>query len=165
MYKKNDEKDNYIIIIYKPKQNNKTKVRIFGRIFVENNKDKCNITYRGKDFKLKEFFEDIDENYNHNGQILLTLNGINNITDISHFFANCDNLESIIILQKNNFFKTTNLIQKNDSSLNNSTINFSKDINSLSSDINRKNNFYMVIYHYYLQNYQLFQKVQIHSMI
>ena len=140
MDQKNDEKDNYIIIIYKPKENNDTKVRIFGKEFVKNNKDKCCITYRGKCYELKEFFEDIDCNYNHNGEILLTLNGINNITDISYFFAECDNIETIILL-KDNFFNVTNLIEE-DSSENNSSINLTNNANSFCSSIKRENNFY-----------------------
>ena len=142
MSQKNDEKNNYIIIIYKPKENNNTKVRIFGSNFVENNKGKCYITYGGINHKLKEFFEDIDENYNHNGLIIFTLNGINNVTDISYFFAECDNLESIILLQKNIYLKTINKIKDDSSENNNLSINFSNDINSLSSYINGKNNFY-----------------------
>ena len=117
MNKENVEKDNYIIIIYKPKENNDDndddngdnydnggKIRIFGRKFIENNKDNCDITYNGISHKLTEFFEDIEEKYDHKGEILLTLNGINNITDISYIFAKCKKLESIIILPKNIFF-------------------------------------------------------------
>ena len=40
-------------------------LRILGYIFVYNNKDKCKIIYKDKEYDLKEYFEDIDNNYNH----------------------------------------------------------------------------------------------------
>ena len=58
------------IIIMKPIENNKERVRIFGKKFVKNNQDKCKIEYKDKIYELKEYFEDIDNNYNHKDEIL-----------------------------------------------------------------------------------------------
>ena len=44
---------------YKPKENNKEKVRILGKEFIGNNKFICKIIYKRKSFELKEYIEDI----------------------------------------------------------------------------------------------------------
>ena len=49
--------------------NNNDKIRIFGKIFVNNNKDKCKIIYNDIEYDLKEYLEDIDNNNNFNGII------------------------------------------------------------------------------------------------
>ena len=40
------------------------KIRIFGDLFVENNKDKCKIIYKGKEEEIKSYIE--IENINNN---------------------------------------------------------------------------------------------------
>ena len=54
----------------KIKQN---KLRIFGNIFVKNNKDKCKIIYNNIEYDLKEYFEEIDNNYNKKDLITFEL--------------------------------------------------------------------------------------------
>ena len=49
-------KKNSITIIYK-NNNDDNKIRIFGKEFVENNKNNCKIIYKSKEFLLKEYFE------------------------------------------------------------------------------------------------------------
>ena len=74
----------------------KEKLRIFGEIFVKNNKDKCKIIYKEKEFEMQEYFEDIDNNYNnYKNEIILKLRIYNNITDLSHMFDGCKSLFSI----------------------------------------------------------------------
>ena len=105
MMEKKEIKNEYIIIILKPIKNNEERVRIFGEKFVKNNKNKCHIEYNGKKYELKEYFEDIDNNYNHKNEIILILAGINNITNMSYLFYSCDKLSSILIFSGNDLFK------------------------------------------------------------
>ena len=41
-------------------------IRIFGKKFIKHNKNKCKIIYNNKKYKLKEYLNEIDNNYNHN---------------------------------------------------------------------------------------------------
>ena len=56
-------------LIFNPNENNENKednkIRIFGARFINKNKGKYKIIYKNKKFKLKEYFEDIDKNYNN----------------------------------------------------------------------------------------------------
>ena len=38
-------------------------IKIFHKDFVDRNKDKCKIIYKNKEYELKEYFEDVDNNY------------------------------------------------------------------------------------------------------
>ena len=117
-----DKSDNeiYFIMIYKPKENKKEKqdiikklkenyfpldgekdfeedvVRIFGRYFVGQNINKCKIIYNNKKYNLKEYFNEIDSNYNHEiKEIKLKLIIINNITNMKDMFHGCFYLSSV----------------------------------------------------------------------
>ena len=104
--KKHNNADNDIIrILFKPIKNNIKNVRIFGKEFVKNNKDKVYIEYKDAKYELKEYFEDIDENYNHNDEISFVLRGINNITDMSYIFANCNKLSLLEISSEEDLFE------------------------------------------------------------
>ena len=48
---------NDIRIIYKPKKDRKEKTRLFGEIFVKNNKDKAKIIFNGNEYELKEYLK------------------------------------------------------------------------------------------------------------
>ena len=98
-------------IIYKPDKNNINKVRIFGKIFVYQNKDNCKIIYKGNEYAIKENFEDINNNYNHKDEIKLILKTNYDITDLSYMFAECDTLISFSDITKNNFDQ---IIEEND---------------------------------------------------
>ena len=90
----NSENYIYIEIIYKPNEKNEDKVRIFGENFINNNKQKCSIIYNEKEYQLKEYFEEIDDSYNHKDQIILKLKIISQIMDISYMFYECNTLFS-----------------------------------------------------------------------
>ena len=78
----NDEKNiNIIRIIYNPSENGPTK--IFGENFVNNNSKKCKIKVNDNLFELVSNFE--LKNINE-----IKLYGINEITDLSYMFHNCD---------------------------------------------------------------------------
>ena len=80
-------------IIYKP--NKEGKVRLFGNYFVNNNKEKCKIIYNNKEYELKEYFNDIDKEYNNKNEIKIKLKGINNVTNMGTMFLGCDTLSSL----------------------------------------------------------------------
>jgi len=71
-------------------------IRILGKDFVKQNKNNCKIIYNNKKYKLKEFLNEIDDNYNHNNkEIKLKIIGINNIIDFSDMFHGCFHLLSV----------------------------------------------------------------------
>ena len=71
-------------------------IRLFGYNFVKQNKNNCKIIYNNKKYKLKEYLNEIDNNYNHNiNEIKLKLTGINNITDFTDMFHGCIHLLSV----------------------------------------------------------------------
>ena len=120
-----DNEEDYIIFEVKYKGTIKDKNRIFHSSFVENNKNYCDIIYLGKQFELKEYFEDIDVNYNHNAPIKFLLKIKNNIKDISCMFCNCETLLSIKDINDN---------------YNNNKINENNSISSESNVSNRTEN-------------------------
>ena len=92
---------NEITIIYKI--NNSKEIKIFGEEFVKNNKGKCKIIYKGKDYELEEYFK-----IKNNEDILeIKLSGINNVTDMNYMFHDCKFLESLSNISK---WKTDNVI-------------------------------------------------------
>ena len=113
MSEKNKTKNDYVAILFKPIDNNEENVRIFGREFVKNNKHKCYIEYKDKKFELCEYFEDIDNNYNHKDEILFFLIGINHINNMSYLFADCNTLSSLLIFSGNDFMKNLEQINGN----------------------------------------------------
>ena len=96
----NSAKTNLFKIFYLPKENNEEKVRIFGGKFINNNKDKCKIIFNNKKYELKEYFEDIDNNYNHKDLIIFKLIFIHNIINMSYMFAGCNSLISLHNISK-----------------------------------------------------------------
>jgi len=78
-----------IEIVYNPRLNNDNEVRIFGNNFVDNNKNKCKILYNYNDYELKEYFEEINNNYDKENNIILTLRIIDNIVDLSYMLYEC----------------------------------------------------------------------------
>ena len=95
---------NEITIKYKilPKE---TKIRIFGKEFVENNSNKCKIQQKEQQYDLQEFFEI----KNGEEKIELIITGINDITDMSNIFSECNSLESIDNILKWNTNNVTNM--------------------------------------------------------
>ena len=85
----------YLIAKYKPDKDNDERVKILERYFTKKNKDKAKIIYKNKIYELKEYFEDIDINYNHKDLIKFKIIFIHNIIDISYMFYDCDTLISL----------------------------------------------------------------------
>ena len=83
--------------------------RILGKKFVKNNKNKCILIYKNKKYALKEYFEEIDNNYKNKGIIKLKLYGINNISDMSRMFYGCYYLSSVSDYPKRNERNINNL--------------------------------------------------------
>ena len=81
--------------------------KFFGEKFVEENKNKCKIIIKGKEYELKSYFGDkIYEIFETRKEMEITLKGINNITDLSHMFCGCTSLNSITNFEK---LKTNNI--------------------------------------------------------
>ena len=150
------EEDVYFEIVYK---HNKDKIRIFDNDFINKNKDKCKIIYKNKEYELKEYFEDIDNNYKNKEEISFILRINKNITDISYMFYNCVELllirditnvnysykDSLIINDMQNEINYSNENEENDEIFNqNKQNNLCKDlepdqISSSLSNITNKN--------------------------
>ena len=99
--------DDDIEIRYKVNKdkNNLNSIRIFGKKFVENNKNNFKILYRDEEFDLIEEFR-ID-NYDINkGFLIIKLKYINYTTDMSYMFSECNSEFEIINL---NSYNITNL--------------------------------------------------------
>ena len=90
----NDIKEDSIEINYKPDKD-KEKLRIFGEKFVDNNKNKCRIIYKNKEYNLCEFIDDIDNDYKSKDIISIKLKDYNNIKEMSHMFSDCSELSSL----------------------------------------------------------------------
>ena len=90
--------DRYNIIFeltYKFDKTNKSKMRILGKKFIENNKFKGEIIYNMHKFDLIEYFEDIEDSKYHKDKIILFLCLDDNIYNISFIFYECTSLISI----------------------------------------------------------------------
>jgi len=109
LYTEMNDKNLEIDLNYKPKEDNKNKVRIFGKNFVSNNMQKCKILYNGNEYDLKEYLEDIDNKYNNKDSVLIKLKGINNITDMSYMFYGCNSLSLISDVSIWNTSNVTNM--------------------------------------------------------
>ena len=83
-----DKKYKNIPIIYNLKDN-KGKHRIFGKKFVENNKNIAKIEINGKKYELKEYLEDAFNNFVNNDFIQLNLILYDCIVDMSYMFYEC----------------------------------------------------------------------------
>ena len=137
----NVDKKDRVTIIFKPKQNNIENTRILGKSFVENNNDKCYIEYQGAIHDLKEYFEDIDNNYNHQDIKVFFLIGVNKIKDMSYLFADCNNLSLLLITSEYNFWKNMDKIDETFFKKNISSFDFSSESNSCFSNKDNTNSF------------------------
>ena len=110
-------------ILYHPinKQNKiekNKKLKILDQSFIINNKDKCKIIYKNKEYELKEYFEDIDNNYNKKDEITIKLRINKDIVDMRYMFYKCNSLIKIRVITKVNSFndKTLDLSNFDDDS-------------------------------------------------
>ena len=90
-----------ITIIYQIIKELDTKINLFGKKFVDNNKGKCKISINNND--EQDLIESIDnqshsELFNFEGkfiEIIVTLKGLQNITDASDMFKDCFSLSAL----------------------------------------------------------------------
>ena len=108
------DKNEEIEIIYKPikeqemeEENKKEKIRIFGKYFVNINYQKCKIIYEDREYELTEYINDIDEDFNN--EIKIKLKGINNISNMSYMFYECNSLSSLPDISKWNTSNVTDM--------------------------------------------------------
>ena len=104
-----NDKNMEILIKYKPKKDNEEKVRIFGKNFVNNNIHKCKIIYKEEEYELKEYLKDIDIFYDNKEEFEIKLKGINNITNMSFMFYECNSLSSLPDISKWNTSNVNNM--------------------------------------------------------
>ena len=97
MSKVNGVENNDIEMVYKVKDDNEQLLQLFSKPFVDNNIGKCKIIYNENEYELKQYFEEIDDNYKSKDLIKITLSGINNITNLEKMFDSCYLLLSIKI--------------------------------------------------------------------
>ena len=88
---------------------NENDIHIFGKKFVENNKDKCKIIFENKEYELNEYFK--IKNYTNNklNKLEIKLKYFNNITDMNCIFHHCKSLSSLPDISKWNTNKITNM--------------------------------------------------------
>ena len=116
---------NEINIFYDVNEENKKdkKIKIFGDVFVKNNKNICRIVYKDTLYELNEYFSLINEiNNNINNEenekkeiqndeniLLIKLIDVNNISNISNIFNQCTQLISLPDISKINTINMTNI--------------------------------------------------------
>ena len=99
----------YFKAYYLPNNKNNEKIKILEEYFIRKNRNKCKIIYKNKIYELKEYFEDIDINYNHKDLIKFKLLFIHNIIDMSFMFYDCDSLVSLS--DNNDIYKNISCLQ------------------------------------------------------
>ena len=98
---------NYILLD-DDKEYSGNEFRIFGKKFVKRNKYKCKIIYNNKQYELKEYFKEIDNNYKDKDIIKLKLIEIVDIIDMSEMFYGCYHLISVSEYSKENSYQKIN---------------------------------------------------------
>ena len=101
------EVNNEIMIIYKIDKNENS-IRLFGKDFVNNNKNICKIIYDEKEYELQERF--YLKNLNKNKEILeIKLRGITNVITMNSMFDECSSLLSVPDISKWNTINITDM--------------------------------------------------------
>jgi len=83
-------------------------IKIFGKDFVKNNKNNCKILCENKIYELIEYFN-ISNYNNKNNELEIKVLGLNNITDASYMFHQCNSLLSSSELSKLDTSNVTNM--------------------------------------------------------
>jgi len=68
--------------------------KCFGEIFVKNNKDKCKIIYKEKEYELLPYFKDVIKE-DIGEELIIKLIGISKITNCTNMFFGCTSLYSL----------------------------------------------------------------------
>ena len=116
---------------------NEGKIKIFGEEFIKNNKNKCIIIYKNKIYPLKEYFYLSDTEKEKFLEILII--EIDNISDKSYMFHNCDLLIAFLLIE-NNFDNLDNSNTNNINEILKKDKNNSNSLNEQKSS-NEKNPF------------------------
>ncbi len=85
----------YFKLVYKLSNVGNEMTRIFGKDFVERNKNRAKIIFINREYPLKEYFEEIDKNYKPAEKITIILKCFHNILNFRFMFLDCDNLLSM----------------------------------------------------------------------
>ena len=101
----NIKNNNDNIIIYKINENEE-KIRIFGKDFVKNNKNKIKLEIEGKEYELMEFY---NKNNNKIKNLYIKIKGIENITNMRHMFYGYSSLLNLPDISKWNTNNVTNM--------------------------------------------------------
>ena len=80
-------------------EDNDDNIRLFGKFFVDNNKENCKIILDGKEIGLKDTIE-LNNIHINNNQLEIKLKGIQNVNDMSGLFSNCSYLKSLPDISK-----------------------------------------------------------------
>ena len=102
-----DGTDN-IDIFYQIK-GNQEKLKLFGDEFVKNNINNCKIIIDGNEYKLCNYINIADFNYDDSKIFKIQLTGIKSITDMSFMFHKCNNLFSVPNLSQINTSKVISM--------------------------------------------------------
>ena len=99
--------NNEIILRYNINDAKDNKIKIFGKDFVNNNKNNCKILCENKLYELIEYFD--ISNYNNKDILEIKLQGINHITNASSMFSSTNSLSSLSELSKWDTSNVTNI--------------------------------------------------------
>ena len=105
---KEEDNRNKMLIIYKIQYKNET-LKIFGENFVENNINKCNMIIDGKEYKISEYFNISNLNDDNIDYLIIQLNDIKSITNISYMFHCCESLISLLDISRWNNSNITDM--------------------------------------------------------
>ena len=100
-----NDNNNDNIIIYNINNNN-DEIRLFGHIFVFNNKNNIKLEIEDKEYELMENYK---INNNKNNKLEIKIKGIENITNMEYMFYGCSSLSSLTDFSKWNTTKITNM--------------------------------------------------------
>ena len=111
-------------MIYKI-NNNENKIRIFGKTFVENNKNKCRIIYNNIVFSLQEYLY-FSEKFKKGDNLEIILLEFESIYNRKCMFYECNSLKEFYLLDNTEkYYGNMNDIHNND--INNNLSNISDD--------------------------------------
>ena len=102
-----EKKKKEIIFLYQNDNHKNTKIKIFGKIFILNNKNKCKIFINEKEIELAEYY-DIDPKFLNNN-IIIRFVEKQSINDMSYMFYDCTSLKAIYNFSNFDMRKVTNM--------------------------------------------------------
>ena len=85
-----------------------SKEKLFGEIFIKNNKNKCKIIINNKEEEICSYLPDYKK-YINKGKLEIKLKGIKNIIDSSYMFSGCLSLYSLPNISKWNVSNIINM--------------------------------------------------------